>query len=219
MGKGKEGRGCQHQDLRGQACIKVRTPIIANTTPPTFIERPTALKRPSTLRRKNPQKKQPTQLDNSPVSQSNFPTLPGVPTAAPTFVLSKYPTCSLSLKCLANSLATSPPFSARNVLLLRVRVRSVVRKAAEVSTRRVGEPGDLVRWERRVWRVGTAVVWRYVEMSVMTRVEGLSDDNRRSIRRMDGVGAWRERRQKGDMNVSSGTVTRETGTTVRGGAE
>lgn len=92
----------------------------------------------------------------SPVSQSNLPTLPGVPTAEPILVFLRYLTCSSSLKCLANSFAAPAPFSPCNILFLRTRVTFATRKAAPVKKSRVGAPGDLVLCSNRVWSKGTA---------------------------------------------------------------
>jgi hypothetical protein len=90
-----------------------------------------------------------------PVSQSNLPTLPGVPTAEPILVFLRYLTCSSSLKCLANSFAAPAPFSPCNVLFLSTRVAFATRKAAPVKKSRVGAPGDLVLCSNRVWSKGT----------------------------------------------------------------
>lgn len=92
-----------------------------------------------------------------PVSQSSLPKRPGVPTAAAIFVLFKYATCSSSLKCFANNLATSPPFSPRNRLSLSTLVTSATRRAAPATNRRVGAPFDLGLWPMRVRRVGSTV--------------------------------------------------------------
>ncbi len=85
-----------------------------------------------------------------PVSQSNLPTLPGVPTAEPILVFLRYLTCSSSLKCLAKSFAIPAPFSPCSVLFLRTRVTSATRKAAPVKKSRVGAPEDLVLCSNRV---------------------------------------------------------------------
>src|SRR6266403_1691224 len=85
-----------------------------------------------------------------PVSRSNLPTLPGVPTAEPILVFLRYLTCSSSLKCLAKSFTTPAPFSPCNVLFLRTRVTFAARKAAPVRKSRVGAPGDLVLCSNRV---------------------------------------------------------------------
>ena len=93
---------------------------------------------------------------HSPVSQSNLPTLPGVPTAEPILVFLRYLTCSSSLKCLANSFAAPAPFSPCKILFLRTRVTFATRKAAPVKKRRVGAPGDLLLCSNRVWSKGIA---------------------------------------------------------------
>lgn len=95
---------------------------------------------------------------NSPVSHSNFPILPGVPTAAPTFVRFKYCTCSSSLKCRANSFATSPPFSPRILLLLSARVMSVTRRAPPARKMSVGAPLSLDFCVSRILSVGATVL-------------------------------------------------------------
>lgn len=105
----------------------------------------------------------------SPVSQSNLPILPGVPTAAPTLVRFRYLTCSSSLKCFAKSFPTSPPLSPLNFLSLRTRVTSTTRSAAPVTNKTVGAPLDLDFWESRVRRDGSTLVMKSTSWS---RVRG-----------------------------------------------
>ena len=71
-------------------------------------------------------------------ASSNCPSLPGVPTATPTFVRFKYAICSCNLKCLAKSLATSPPLLP--LCFLSTLVTSATRNAAPAINMSVGAP-------------------------------------------------------------------------------
>src|SRR6266403_1851681 len=78
-----------------------------------------------------------------PVSRSNLPTLPGVPTAEPILVFLRYLTCSSSLKCLAKSFTTPAPLSPCHGLVLGTRGTIGSRKGAPGRKSRVGAPGYL----------------------------------------------------------------------------
>jgi len=80
------------------------------------------------------------------------PSLAGVPTATPTLVRSRYAICSWSLKCLAKSFATSPPFSP--LYSLNTRVTSATRNAAPATKMSVGAPFVRGFWDRRSFSWG-----------------------------------------------------------------